>query len=212
VAEPTAPELDATVSQPVPTSTVPAVPTETMLPEPPGDEEPVMEPVMEEVPPEPTPAEPSPAPEPQPCHFELTLQTTGSTAMFGFNWAPNNYGALWVSDAQNGFIRTFELWAGRHINDLRQWASQTGSNQVDAISGATQSSHQTHTVTWDCRDLDGELLPYGSYVFHAEVTEGGQGPYMEIPFEIGTASADFTPPDQDGFLSIRLAYSPGAAQ
>jgi hypothetical protein len=147
--------------------------------------------------------------EPQPCNFQLSLNTTPNTGAVGRTYSPNNYGALWVSDDSGGFIRTFELWAGRHINDLSQWRNQTGSNQVDAVSGATLRSHGTHTVTWDCRDLDGEILPDGSYVFHAEMTEGGQGPYMEIPFQIGAESLDVTPGDQNGFLSIHLTYSPG---
>jgi hypothetical protein len=145
----------------------------------------------------------------QPCDFELSLLTTPNTMSFGRTYSPNNYGALWVSDASGAFIRTFELWAGRHINDLAQWRNQTGSNKVDAVSGATLHSHETHTVSWDCTDLDGEVLPEGSYLFHAEMTEGGQGPYLEIPFDIGTESLDMAPGDQNGFMSIHLTYSPG---
>ncbi len=149
---------------------------------------------------------PPPTPEPQPCNFEFTVQTGGGNPT---PWSPNNYGAFWMSDDSNGFIRTFEVWGTRHIRDLGQWGSQTGSSTVDAISGATLSNHQSHTVTWDCTNLQGELVPFGTYVLHAEVTEGGAGPYMEIPFEVGPNPVDLMPADQTGFSSMRLTYSPG---
>ncbi len=82
-------------------------------------------------------------------------------------------------------------------------------NVVDATTGPTLTSHQTHTTTWNCKDLQQNIVPDGQYIVCVEFTEKhAQGPYYEIPFEKGTTSIHLTPADQTYLKDMVLDYVP----
>ncbi len=136
------------------------------------------------------------------------LAFTVKTITDNGNYAPKHVLAIWVEDEQ-GFVKTRKLRANQRKQYLYTWKSVSNNNVVDAVTGATMSSHQTHTVTWDCTDVDGNVVPDGDYNIYVEFTEKhAQGPLTSVTFNKGTDEQHLTPPDEDHFVNISLDYIP----
>ena len=87
------------------------------------------------------------------------------------------------------------------------------ANVVDAITGATLTSHTTHNVSWDCLDLDGNIVPDGEYTIWVEFTEKhAQGPLYSLNFTKGPDAQIFTPSDETYFKDIELEFTPFTAE
>lgn len=124
------------------------------------------------------------------------------------NYAPRHVLAIWV-EYEGDFVKTRKAMANQRKQYLYTWRAASNYNVVDAITGATLTSHQTHTVSWDCTDLDGEVVPDGQYVIRVEFTEKhGQGPLMTVEFTKGTEAVTISPPDEDHFINMELIYTP----
>lgn len=137
---------------------------------------------------------------------ELTFTIRTVTA--GGNYSPKHVLAIWVEDV-NGFVKTRKAMANQRKQYLYTWKAASDYNVVDAITGSTLTSHQTHTITWDCTDLDGEIVPDGDYVVWAEFTDKhAQGPLYNITFTKGPDSQSMTPADETYFKDIELEFTP----
>lgn len=137
---------------------------------------------------------------------ELTF--TVRTVTQNGTYAPRHVLAIWIEDA-NGFVKTRLLRAVQRKQYLYTWVASSGMNSVDAVTGPTLTSHTTHTSTWNCKDLQQNIVPDGQYKVCVEFTEKhAQGPYYEIPFEKGTTSVHLTPADQTYFKDMVLDYVP----
>ncbi len=148
------------------------------------------------------------------------LETTGGELSFtvrtvsaGGNYAPSHVLAIWV-EYDGDFVKTRKAMANQRKQYLYTWKASTqaaGSvyNVVDAITGSTLTSHQTHTVTWDCTDLDGNIVPDGEYVVLTEFTsQHAQGPVYELSFTKGPDAVSLTPADETYFKDIELEFTP----
>lgn len=142
--------------------------------------------------------------------------------------------AIWVSDSTNAFVKTLTRRALAvapnyfYANCLTNWLASTAPkyNSVDAITGATisaQEGHQTHYVSWDCRNAAGKLMPDGLYRILVEFTQdntflnpGNTNKYRYtgsnyITFTKGPARVSLTPtelPDLPNFKDMNLVYTP----
>jgi hypothetical protein len=139
---------------------------------------------------------------PRPC--ALTFQVT--TATHGGNYAPRNCGAIWVSDGNGRFVKTLYVWAQKRIRHLVQWQSVAMGNTVDAVTGATITSHGTRMAKWDCTGLDHQPVADGTYRINVEITErNGAGRTMTpLDFAKGPAPVSLMPADQPSFKGARL--------
>ena len=80
---------------------------------------------------------------------------------------------------------------------------------MDATTGATLTSHQTHTVTWDCTDLTGAEVPDGEYNIFVEYTDKhAQGPWTMVSFTKGPDEQHITPDDQTYLKDMQLDFMP----
>lgn len=124
------------------------------------------------------------------------------------NFAPKHVLAIWVEDDQ-GFVKTRKLRANQRKKYLYTWRSVSGDNVVDATTGATMSSHQTHTIIWDCTDVDGNVVPDGDYTIYIEFTEKhAQGPIASFTFTKSIEEQHLTPDDEENFINISLDFIP----
>ena len=140
---------------------------------------------------------------------EMTFSVSTVTA--NGNFAPRHVLAIWVED-QSGFVLTRKLSGDRRKEYLYTWNNNSGGNVVDATTGATLTSHQTHTVTWDCGNVNGEIVPDGDYTVIVEFTEEhAQGPLREITFTKGSEMVSLAPADDANFKDIELLFEPIAA-
>jgi hypothetical protein len=142
----------------------------------------------------------------------------------GGRYQPRNIGAVWVETTSGQFVKTIYRWAGIRAGDLTRWnqvsggwglagffgGGSTSSNpdQVDVMTGATVSRHQSHTATWNMKTGDGMLVADGAYKVFVEVTEDRRGPYASVDFQKGSAPQNITPPDQAPWVGLTLSYEP----
>jgi hypothetical protein len=137
----------------------------------------------------------------------LTVTDNGS-------YSPRNVGAIWITKSDDTFVKTLAVWARTRISRLTLWNSSTSSanldgNTVDAITGATLSSHQTHNVTWNCTDTNRKPVPDGAYRVYFEMTDkNSSGPHYSVDFMKGPAPFMTSPPDQSNFKNIKLVFTP----
>lgn len=129
-------------------------------------------------------------------------------------YSPRNVVAVWVKDVQGNFIISRKVMAANRKKHLVQWVSSSGNSVVNAVTGATLSSHQQHTINWDCRDQQGNLVSDGDYEIFVEFTErnsangGAAGPSTKVLFTKGTDAVVLTPSNLDFFKDIQLNYAP----
>ncbi|HBF87543.1 MAG TPA: hypothetical protein DDX39_02785 [Bacteroidales bacterium] len=137
--------------------------------------------------------------------FSITTSTTG------LNFAPKHVVAVWIEDESGDFVKTLKVRANYQINYLYQWKNSSSSNTVDAITGATLTSHQTHNLTWDCTDVSGNVVIDGTYKIRVEFSEkNGQGPYTQYTFIKGATSNELNPADETYFKDVSIVYTPDA--
>jgi flagellar hook assembly protein FlgD len=154
------------------------------------------------------------------CAFQLSFiqeikaQTSGQVS-FTFKtvtqngtYAPKHVLAAWIED-DGGFVKTRLVRANQRKQYLYTWKASSNSNEVDAITGSTLTSHQTMNVEWDCTDRDGNVVPDGEYVLWVEFTEKhGQGPLTSITFTKGTEAVHLTPPNEANYIDMIFDYTP----
>lgn len=124
------------------------------------------------------------------------------TTANGGRYAPRNIGAIWIEDGTGQFVRTLEVWANTRRRYLSRWKASSASNTVDAVTGATKSSHVTHDQTWMLDAQERCMFTAGAYKVRIEHTDfNGNGPLLEVPFTMGTP-ATITPADQTTFHDV----------
>ncbi len=137
---------------------------------------------------------------------EMTFTVRTTTA--NGNFSPRHVLAIWIEDA-NGFVITRIRRADKRKQYLYTWNTKSGGNVTDATTGATLSSHQTHSVAWNCKDSDGNLVPDGEYHVYVEFTEEhAQGPMRKVSFTKGSEPVSLTPADDDNFKDLALQFEP----
>jgi flagellar hook assembly protein FlgD len=144
----------------------------------------------------------------------LTAQTDGAltfsvrtTTNSGF-YSPENILAIWLETSSGTFVRTFKVRAANRIQHLYTWKVASSLNMADAITGPTLPNHTTHFVTWNCRNLNNELMPDENYRIRVEFTEEHQqGPLATYTFTKGSVSQTLNFPDQSYFKDAVLTYN-----
>jgi hypothetical protein len=143
-----------------------------------------------------------------------TLTVTVTTNEAGGNYAPRNIVAIWVEDNQGNFVKTLMAYAQTRKTHLNTWEASTtaaGSpfNTVDAISGATRSSHATRTCTWNGTDINANVVPDGTYRLRMELTDkNNTGNFSTFTFTKGLTPENQAPGNVPSFTSISINWEP----
>ncbi|MDI1428738.1 DUF2271 domain-containing protein [Polyangium sorediatum] len=144
-----------------------------------------------------------------------TLSFRVTTVSLDGEYAPKNIGAIWVTDAQDTFVKTLEVWAAKRVEHLVRWRAASGTNVVDAVTGATRKSHIEHAVFWNGTNTAGLEAPDGTYRVHVEFTEWNSsdsgedpGPWMTLDFVKGPSAQETTLPDEPAFIGRYLSWTP----
>lgn len=149
-----------------------------------------------------------------PASTDGTLTFTVRTLTNNATYSPRNVLAIWVKDAQGNFIISRKVMAANRKQHLVKWVASSSNNVVNAITGATMPNHQTHTISWDCRDVNGNLVPDGNYEIWVEFTErnsnngGAVGPSTKVIFSKGAEVVSMAIPDESFFKDMQLDYTP----
>lgn len=139
--------------------------------------------------------------------FTTNAQTVSfnvTTVTYGGNYAPKHCFAMWITDSSGKFIKTINRQGGARVGYLTNWVSNSGQNVVDGTTGATITSHNyaytssSKTVSripfqWNCKDLNGNIVPDGTYFINVEFTEkNATGKTAKYTFVKGTSDQNLT--------------------
>lgn len=81
--------------------------------------------------------------------------------------------SVWITDANNKYIKTIHAFAGQRAVHLKRWQVFT-ARALDATTGATQTTPAAGipvTATWDLKDKAGAQQMTGNYKLWMEFTE-----------------------------------------
>ena len=127
-----------------------------------------------------------------PCiGLKLSAQSEGTatfrvtTRAAGQRYDPRHVLAIWVTDASNRFVKTLKRRANSREQYLYTWVRDTGRNDVDAVTGATISSHETHTVVWDGTDQYGNPVADGDYTFEVMAVDADDQDVQALTYTTG---------------------------
>lgn len=143
-----------------------------------------------------------------------TLTVTATTSSAGGNYSPKNIVAIWIEDEQGDFVKTLLAYAQTRKTHLNTWEAATtaaGSpfNTVDAITGATKSSHATRSCSWNGTDVSGTLVPDGLYKIRMELTDkNGTGNFSTFTFTKGADPENLNPANVPSFSTISINWEP----
>ena len=137
----------------------------------------------------------------------LTFKVTTKTA--NGSYAPKHVLAAWITNSSGTFVKSMKVMASERKQYLYTWKAASAGSTVSAITGSTLSSHQTHTLTWDCKNLSGVDVADGDYKLWVEFTEkDGAGPKQSYTFTKGTSAVSLTPANVTNFTSVSIVYTP----
>ena len=129
-------------------------------------------------------------------------------------YQPANVLSVWVTDSNNKIMKTINRYSDLRTGSLVAWGQAAGTNDVDAISGATRTSH-TGAVTsmWDCTNRTGQVIPDGTYTVHMEVadtnaisaTQNNEGTFT---FVKGPQPQMQTGLSNGGFTNVSINFTP----
>jgi hypothetical protein len=144
-----------------------------------------------------------------PCSLAVTVTTVSDHG----NYSPDNVGAIWIATSSGTFVKTLKVWASIRISHLNAWNSATQSagfnRTVDAVTGATLSSYQTHMVSWNCTDITRNVVPDGAYRVYFETADSDRaGPNSFVAFTKGPTAQTVASPDATYFKGIKLVFTP----
>ena len=144
---------------------------------------------------------------------EGQLTFTVRTATYNGQYAPRNSGAIWITNAQNQFVKTIKVWAQQYRYTLIRWNASSGGNTTGAVTGASLNNHTTHTVNWNGTNYQGTLMPDGVYNVNVEFTEhnataSNMGKYKQVSFTKGPEPVNQTIPNEQYFRDMTLIWAP----
>jgi hypothetical protein len=151
-------------------------------------------------------------------HIQLFSQTNGTFSFSVTTTAPSgSYGtenllAIWIENSQSAFIKTKVKYLSGELDHMATWVSKSGQNVVDATTGPTRAGHGTVTFLWNGTDVNGTLMPDGSYKVWLEMawdrslTTGKT--VNSFTFTKGVSAFNSTPANTANFLSIVLDWTP----
>jgi flagellar hook assembly protein FlgD len=149
----------------------------------------------------------------RPPACEVTVNVVTATA--GGEFAPRNTAAVWVQTLSGKFEKTLSEYGVAMRRSLVHWTSISGSNTVDAVTGATRAAHGPLSTTWDCTDTTETEVPDGAYEVCVTFAEGwcdntqpacSSSPMQCVVFEKGPAAATVHGQDTANFSGFVVTY------
>lgn len=142
-----------------------------------------------------------------------TLDFSVRTVTYNGDFAPKNAGAIWITNAQNQFVKTLKVWASHYRYTLVRWNASSGGNTSGAITGASLNNHILHNVAWNGSPALGTQVPDGEYKINVEFTEhnataANLGKYKQAAFVKSSEPVNTAIPNETYFRDMTLAWTP----
>lgn len=146
---------------------------------------------------------------------DLTVEV--NTSETGGSYAPSHILAIWIEDNQGNFVKTLLAYGSKRKTHLNTWQLSTktaGSeyNAVDAITGATKSSHSRRTCTWNGNSFQGSIVSDGTYKLYMELTDkNSTGVYTSFNFTKGQSPVQLNPSNMSSFSNVSISWMPASS-
>jgi flagellar hook assembly protein FlgD len=139
---------------------------------------------------------------------DTILLFTVKTVTYSGTYSPKHVLAIWITNSSNAFVRSLKVMAATYKSKLYTWNSQSGGNVTNAITGASMTSHQTHTVAWNGKNSSGSLVADGNYKVWVEFNETNVSgnPSTSVAFTKGSANQHLTPSNTSYFQNEDLQF------
>jgi uncharacterized protein (TIGR03382 family) len=144
----------------------------------------------------------------------VTVTATSAPTTRG-QFAPASVIAIWIEDAAGNFVKTIGRQSAVRTQYLLGWIAKAGPNDIDALTGASRTSHVTPvTVTWDAKDKAGVVVPDGQYVIRIEMADSNVASVAEnneatLPFNLNGISSTALTAATGGFTNVAVKYAAG---
>jgi flagellar hook assembly protein FlgD len=145
---------------------------------------------------------------------EGALTFTVKTISYGSGYSPKHVLSIWIKDSLGNFVVSNKVMAASRKKHLVKWVASSNNNVTTAITGATLPNHQTHSINWDGKNANGQMMQDGLYQVWVEYTSQNSatsspaGPYMSVQFHKGPISDHQAPQNQTYFENILLDWIP----
>jgi hypothetical protein len=142
--------------------------------------------------------------------LQITVTTSATTAPV---YSPSHVLAVWVQDQGGAIVKTIGRYADIRKVALVAWQQKAGTNDVDAVSGATRIGYQAATISWDLKNRQGTVVPDGTYTIRMEVadtnaTTAGQNNQGTFTFVKGAQPQMQTGLTNGGFTNVSINFTP----
>ena len=139
-----------------------------------------------------------------------TLNVTVTTAGAGGKYAPKNVMAIWVVNSSGAFVKTLMGFGASEKAYLTNWKTATPTyNIVDAISGATKTTHGVRTCSWNGTNVTKTVVDDGTYTLKMELTDkSSTGNVGSFSFNKSNVAQTLTPSNVPSFSSISIQWVP----
>lgn len=141
-------------------------------------------------------------------NFTFSVTTTSSGG-----YSPKHLVAIWIENNSGTFIKTKAKYSSAsNLDHLAVWTGKSSSNVTDATTGATLLSHGTLTIVWNGTDVNGALVPDGTYnvwiemAWASSLTTGKT--YTSFSFTKGASTFHSAPASTVNFSGITLDWVP----
>lgn len=148
----------------------------------------------------------------------ISVLTQGDTIMLfqvktvtaNGQYAPRHVFAIWITNENDQYVTSLKVRAATYKSKLNKWKTFSGGVvPADAISGASLTSHQTHVVAWNGKNVAGTVVPDGNYKVYVEFNESNNtsgNPFTSVLFTKGSTFQHLTPSNATNFQNMDLQF------
>ena len=154
------------------------------------------------------PPPPPPPPLTGKCNFTFDV----TTKSYGGRFRPRNVGAIYITTASNGFVKSLNVWGGTRLGNLTDWQTLSSGNRTDAVTSATRASAGPISGHWDCTNTSGAVVPGGQYKVCCSFQEDDALPFFGpapkqacVPFDLPPTASSIDAPDQQYFTGMHIS-------
>jgi hypothetical protein len=138
-----------------------------------------------------------------------TLAVTFSTSTYGGQYSPRHVLAAWIENSSGSFVKSLMVYAAARKSYLTYWNSNSSGITTDATTGATLSSHSSHTCSWNGKNSSGTMVADGTYKLCVEYTESNStGKFATFSFSKATTAQIGTTSSLSGVTLSSLTWTP----
>lgn len=147
------------------------------------------------------------------------LNIVFTTTNPGGEYGDRHIHVVWLANTSGTFVSTAgtnvgnerTVWANARRESFATWWTSARQEDIDARTGATQTSYKTYDINWNFKKLDGSIIPDGTYRLYFECTNEDSGNIRNFTYFTitkGESAWNTGPTSQGGYNNVTLTFTP----